>query len=93
MFERAIGSTMPACCPQRHINTNGSFCIELRAGERIANGTAPAWWDKMHAFAMCQETAAETGFWPNEAQISHGGAGEVELAAEDAAYQLVLRAV
>jgi hypothetical protein len=93
VFERVIGSTLPTCCPERHINPDGSFCIGLRAGEGITDETAPAWWDKLHAFALCQETAAETGFWPSEAQLSHGGAGEVELAAEDAADQLGLRAV
>ncbi|GKQ53573.1 hypothetical protein BRSPCE3_44280 [Bradyrhizobium sp. Ce-3] len=90
--ERHIGSTLPAFCPERHINPDGSFCIGLRAGEGITAETAPAWWDKLHAFALCQETAAETGFWPSEAQLSHGDAGEVELAAESAADQLGLRA-
>jgi hypothetical protein len=93
VFERPFGATLPACCPERHINPDGSFCIGLRAGEGITDATAPAWWDKLHAFALCQETAEETGFWPSEAQLSHGGAGDVELAAEDAAEQLGLRAV
>jgi hypothetical protein len=91
--ERSIGGTLPACCPERHINPDGSFCIGLRAGEGVADETAPAWWKKLRAFALCQETAAETGFWPSEAQLSHGEAGEVELAAEGAADQLGLRAV
>lgn len=47
---------------------------------------------KLHAFALWQETAEETGFWPSEAQLSHGEAGEMELAAENAADQLGLRA-
>jgi hypothetical protein len=93
VFKREIGNTLPSCCPERHINPDGSFCIGLRAGEGITGETAPAWWDKLHAFALCQETAAETGFWPSEAQLSHGEAGEVELAAENAADQLGLRAV
>src|ERR1700752_530794 len=92
VFEREIGNTLPSCCPERHINPDGSFCIGLRAGEGITAETALAWWDKLHAFALCQETAEETGFWPNEAQLSHGAAGEVELAAENAADQLGLRA-
>jgi hypothetical protein len=90
--EREIGNTLPACCPERHINPDGSFCTGLRAGEGITAETAPAWWDKLHAFALCQETATETGFWPSEAQLSHGEAGEVELAAENDADQLGLRA-
>ncbi|MGL9623677.1 hypothetical protein QRQ56_37565 [Bradyrhizobium sp. U531] len=93
VFEREISKALPSCCPERHINPDGSFCIGLRAGEGITTETAPAWWDKLHAFALCQETAEETGFWPNEAQLSHGEAGEVELAAENAADQLGLRAI
>jgi hypothetical protein len=88
--ERQIGNTLPSCCPERHINPDGSFCTGLRAGKGITAATAPAWWDKLHAFALCQETAVETGFWPSEAQLSHGEAGEVELAAESAADQLGL---
>lgn len=88
--ERPVGSTLPACCPERHINPGGSFCIGLRAGEGITTENAPAWWAKLHAFALCQETAQETGYWPSEAQLSHGDAGDVELAAEAAAYQLGL---
>jgi len=92
VFEREIGNTLPSCCPERHINPDGSFCIGLRAGEGITAETAPAWWDKLHAFALCQETA-EAASGPTEAQLSHGAADEVELAAENAADQLGLRAV
>jgi hypothetical protein len=89
--ERPVGNTLPACCPERHINLDGSFCIGLRAGVGITDETAPAWWKKLHAFALWQETATETGFWPSEAQLSHGEAAEWELAAEKAADQLGLR--
>lgn len=91
--ERDIGNSLPPCCPERHINEDGSFCLGLNAGEGITAETAPAWWDKLHVFALCQETATETGFWPREAQLSHGDAGKVELAAENAADQLGLGAV
>jgi hypothetical protein len=93
VFERPVGNTLPACCPERHINPGGSFCVGLRAGEGIADETAPAWWARLHTFILCQETATETGFWPSEAQLSHGEGGEVELAAERAADQLGLLSV
>jgi hypothetical protein len=85
--ERTRGNTLPAFCPERHINPGGSFCLGRRAGEGITDQTAPAWWAKLHAFILCQETATETGLWPSEAQLSHGEAGDVELAAERAAEQ------
>jgi hypothetical protein len=90
VVERPVGSTLPACCPERHINSDGSFCVGLHAGEDITDETAPGWWAKLHTFILCQETATETGFWPSEAQLSHGEGGEVELAAERAADQLGL---
>jgi hypothetical protein len=90
VFERPVGSTLPACCPERHINPGGSFCVGLRAGEGITDETASAWWEKLRAFILCQETATETGLWPSEAQLSHGEGGEVELGAERAAEQLGL---
>jgi hypothetical protein len=37
VFERPVGNTLPACCPERHINPGGSFCVGLRAGEGIAD--------------------------------------------------------
>lgn len=90
VFERPIGSTLPLCCPERHINPDGSFCIGIRAGESVTMENAASWWEKLHAFALCQETAQETGYWPSEAQLSHGQAGDAELAAESAAHQLGL---
>lgn len=90
VFERPVGGTLPACCPERHINPGGSFCIGLRAGEGITTENAPVWWEKLYSFALCQETAQETGYWPREAQLSHGRAGEAELAAESAVHQLGL---
>jgi hypothetical protein len=86
--ERPVGNALPACCPDRHINPGGTYCLGLRAGEGISDRTAPAWWVKLHAFILWQETATETGLWPSEAQLSHGDGGEVELAAEIAAGQI-----
>ena len=91
VFERARGKTLPPFCPERHINEDGSFCLGLRAGERITDKTALTWWTKLHAFLLCQETAAESGLWPHNAQISHGEAGEIELLAERAATEIGLR--
>jgi hypothetical protein len=36
VFERVIGSTLPTCCPERHINPDGSFCIGLRGRRHSA---------------------------------------------------------
>jgi hypothetical protein len=57
VFERITKKTLPEFCPERHINDDGSFCLGLRAGEGITEETARAWWAKLHAFLLCQETA------------------------------------
>jgi hypothetical protein len=73
---------LPAFCPDRHINADGSFCLGLRAGQTISNSTAHIWWEKLKVFLLCQETSHETGQWPPDAQLSHGEAGEIEEQAE-----------
>jgi hypothetical protein len=91
VFERTTKKTLPEFCPERHINGDGSFCLGLRAGEGITEETARAWWAKLHAFLLCQETATESGLWPTEAELLHGDAGEIELLAERAAAEIGLR--
>jgi hypothetical protein len=88
--ERTVGFSLPVCCPERHINPDGTFCIGLRAGNDILLENADAWWRKLHAFVLCQETAEETGHWPGQAQLSHGEAGEIELEGEQASRELGL---
>jgi hypothetical protein len=82
---------LPAFCPERHINEDGSFCLGFRAGRKVHDiASAENWWKKLHVFLLCQETAEETGVWPKALQISHGEAGELELEAEEVAESLGL---
>lgn len=74
---------LPAACPMRHINENGTFCIGLRAGELVRDAvTAVGWWEKLRIFLTCQETAEETKAWPPLLQLSHGDAADIQLRAE-----------
>jgi hypothetical protein len=91
VYERAAKRKLPVFCAERHINGDGSFCLGLRAGEGITVESAPAWWAKLHAFLLCQETATESGLWPTEAELSHGEGGEIELLAERAANETGLQ--
>src|SRR5437016_897322 len=82
--ENGSSSLLPRHCPERHINTDGSFCVGLRAGEGICDAiTARQWWDKLQVFLICQETAHETGDWPKYAELSHGAAGQYQRRAEE----------
>lgn len=83
--------SLPAFCPQRHINADGSFCLGLSAGHAIPELTwFVSWWRKIEVFLTCQETAHETGWWPNSLQLSHGRAGVTEVEAERIAESLGL---
>jgi hypothetical protein len=88
--ERTEGKHLPDYCPERHINLGGIFCLGLNAGARIDDVTAPAWWEKLRSFLLCQDTATETGAWPDYAQMSHGDAGEIEAKAEEIARSIGL---
>src|SRR6266851_2481100 len=83
--ERGEGKLLPGLCPERHLNAGGTFCLGLNAGRGICDATAPAWWEKLKSFLLCQDTASETGVWPEYAQMSHGEAGEIEAKAEEIA--------
>jgi hypothetical protein len=86
--ERIEGKLLPDFCPQRHINLGGTFCLGLNAGQAIGDDNAPAWWEKLRLFLVCQDTASETGAWPDYAQMSHGAAGEIEARAEQVAQSI-----
>ncbi len=83
--ERIGPRLLPDFCPERHVNAGGTFCLGLNAGRGIGDATATAWWEKLKAFLLCQDTASETGVWPEYAQMSHGDAGEIEAKAEQIA--------
>jgi hypothetical protein len=83
--ERVGAKLLPDFCPERHVNAGGTFCLGLNAGRGIDGATAPAWWVKLKSFLLCQDTASETGVWPDYAQMSHGDAGEIEAKAEQIA--------
>jgi hypothetical protein len=88
---REIGSPklLPSHCPERHINRDGTFCLGLRAYERVCDiAAARTWWDKLQVFLTCQETAHETGDWPKYAELSHGLAGDYQQIAEKLAAEL-----
>jgi hypothetical protein len=90
--ELMVGKLLPRFCPERHINSDSTFCLGLRAGSGIDSGeVAQKWWSKVWLFLSCQESAANTGRWPPHAQVSHGDAAEIQLAAEQLAETLGLR--
>lgn len=83
---------LPQFCPDRHINSDGTFCIGFRAQEIVTNQTAAErWWSLLSSFIACQETAHSRRTWPDYAWLSHGEeAAELHLQAENLAADLGL---
>lgn len=52
---------LPACCPERHINRDGSFCLSWEEAEPLCIAdvdTASQWFGKVLIFLRRQRTAA-----------------------------------
>ncbi len=87
--EQNPGTLLPASCPQRHINSDGTFCLSIHGRNPVeTQKDALTWWDRLRLYLNCQEVAAHLRTWPKGAQLSHGRAGEVEEKAEGAARTL-----
>jgi hypothetical protein len=83
----------PACCPERHINCDGSFCLYWEEVEplSIVNAeNASRWFSKLLVFLRRQRTAAARRRWPAKSEgRAHGAsAARQQLVAERAASTL-----
>jgi hypothetical protein len=60
--ETIAGQMLPRACPERHIKSDATFCLGLRAGENVDTPEDAAnWWGKLHVFLTCQDTAHASG--------------------------------
>ncbi len=83
--EEKIGAQMPAFCPERHINGDGTFCLGLPAPAVRDKLGAEQWWDQLAQFLRCQTVAIGTGIWPPAYALDHGDAGHHHRLAEELA--------
>lgn len=82
---------LPACCPNRHINRDGSFCVTWAAKLPIRvvdAASATTWWDTVYRFLQEQHRAAKKRRWPTKGDWAHGDAAREQLRAEAAANAL-----
>ncbi|GFE87309.1 E2 domain-containing protein [Steroidobacter agaridevorans] len=84
--EQPQSRRLPAHCPERHINGDGSFCLYWQEGEDEARPVTDAdsatdWWVLLNRYLNRQETAAQLGHWVGEAR-AHGDAAQHQRAAE-----------
>lgn len=82
---------LPAFCPERHINDDGSFCLGWQEVDDLGvrdGETAHAWWARLVRFLSLQERAAHRRRWPDDRAWPHGGAARHQHRAEGAATRL-----
>ncbi|WP_339679221.1 E2 domain-containing protein [uncultured Hyphomonas sp.] len=74
---------LPACCVERHINPNSSFCLFLNSTAQIYDhDQANEWWGALRWFLARQDYASKRRLWPVDGGLCHGDAAEVQLAME-----------
>lgn len=75
---------LPAFCPERHINSDGSFCINWIQGDPrpvVDTESARAWWASLEDYLRLQVAASKLRRWPGPAW-AHGHAAEYQRSAE-----------
>lgn len=67
---------LPRSCAERHINTDGTFCLywgEMEPSEITNVDEAAIWWGKLLTFLLRQRSAAALRRWPGKADArAHG---------------------
>jgi hypothetical protein len=79
---------LPAFCPERHINSDGTFCLNYSPVQSLKiddEGTARAWLETVYQFLKLQERARSQRKWPNSNAWAHGGAARHQFRAQRAA--------
>jgi Prokaryotic E2 domain/Cysteine-rich domain, C-terminal to E2 domain len=89
--ESSPGALLPVCCPERHINVDSTFCLGVTTDTDVLDGeTAGQWWSRLNQYLRCQDYAHRLRKWPIGHGLSHGGAGEIEVIAENVARRMGL---
>lgn len=82
---------LPAFCPERHINADGSFCLYWEGEDAldvVDEPSARVWWETLYRFLLDQERAAKLGRWPTTDGWAHGNAARFQQRAIAAAARL-----
>ncbi len=82
---------LPSFCPERHINSDGSFCLYWEGDGRLEVTDEPSaivWWETLYQFLRHQERAAKLRHWPTAEGRAHGDAARFQKRAIAAAESL-----
>lgn len=84
--EDPLGTLLPSFCPDRHINSDGSFCLGWGEDNpaKIHNvDAARQWWSAVVRFLAHQVSANKRRVWPGrENDRAHGVAAQYQAIAE-----------
>lgn len=81
---------LPSCCPERHINYDGTFCIYWQQAQDLSvkdYDSAVVWWQHLLAYLKSQVRAGKRRSWPGT-EWAHGSAAIFQNLAENAAKAL-----
>lgn len=82
---------LPAFCPERHINPDGTFCLYFPGATQldvVDEETATAWLEAVYKYLKLQDRARTKRAWPNREHWAHGDAAKHQAEAEAAASAL-----
>lgn len=79
---------LPKFCPERHINSDGTFCLGYPTPQVTTEDEAIVWWGLLKDYIELQRVAGRTGKWPPKRWLSHGDAGPFHTEALEAAKRL-----
>ncbi len=70
--------SLPPACPERHINSDGSFCLGPEAEPIETAQRAETWWAELAGFVELQLRASATCKWPKAFSWPHGAAAAAQ---------------
>jgi hypothetical protein len=73
---------LPLGCPERHINSDGTFCLAYRSASIDDGAAASSWWSKLVGYLELQLRASLTGHWPERYAQAHGEAAVTQAKLE-----------
>ena len=91
VHEQPSSRRLPSACPERHINSDGSFCLGPKYASIETVGSAEKWWSDLAGFLELQLRADETGSWPAACAWPHGDAAAAQEELEAARRSLPRR--
>lgn len=88
--KETTANQLPSSCPERHINDDGTFCINWQGFQDLTvldQKSAIEWWSHLLRYLSLQVRAAKNRKWPGK-EWAHGNAAKFQNSAENAARAL-----